>query len=560
VSTRRTGSWRWAAAAVIGSTAVATVAVLPPATGPAVGVPVATDVRVAYHVHTTRSDGTGTREQIARAAARAGAAVVVVTDHGDARRAADPPAYVEGVLVIDAVEVSSWGGHYVAIGAAPAPYPLGGEPRAVVDDVRRLGGFGVVAHPGSSRDALRWRDWDGGFDAIEWLNADSEWRDRPRHLWRTVLAYPWRRAASLTALIDRPAFELQQWDQLAARRAVVGLAAHDAHARVGAGGVGEPYDGWVALAVPAYDAMFASFVNVVRVPSAMTGAAAVDAAMVVGALRAGRVYSVLTGIAPPGQMRFTADSDGRSAAMGEHLIPRGPVTVSFEADVPPSARTELHCDGRVVAAGDGGRVTWTTEDVPGACRVEVSLRWAGAERLWLATNPIYVRAQLDAAPPLEHLPVVATAPVPAPAAAWTVERAGDATATVTATASADATDFSWRLGPAAQTFAAMQLAAPADLAAFDSLVLTAHADRPMRVWLQLRVPGGDGQRWGRSIFLDAERRVSRVPFAAMLPLGAVEQSRPPLTAVTAVLVVVDTVHAEPGSGGRVTVESLALAR
>lgn len=540
---------------------MATVAVLPPATGPAVGRPVATDVPVAYHVHTTRSDGTGTREQVARAAARAGARVVIVTDHDDARRAADPPAYLDNVLVIDAVEVSSWGGHYVALGAAPAPYPLGGEPRAVVDDVRRLGGFGIVAHPGSARDGLRWRDWDGRFDGIEWLNADSEWRDRPRDLWRTVAAYPWRRVESLTALIDRPTFELQQWDQLASRRAVVGLAAHDAHARLGAGGVGEPYEGWVALAVPAYDALFASLVNIVRVPSALTGEAAVDAAMVVGALRAGRVYTVLSGIARPGHLRFEAASDGRTAAMGEQLIPRGPVTVSLEADVPPGAHSALLCDGRVVADRDAGRLTWTTEDVPGACRVEVRLRWAGTERLWLATNPIYIRALLDAAPPLEQLPVVATAPVPAPAAAWTVERADDATATVAETAAAAAAaEFSWSLGPAAQTFAAMQLAAPAALAAFDSLVLTAHANRPMRVWIQLRVPGGDGQRWGRSIYLDPEARVIRVPFDTMLPLGTVEQSRPPLAAVTAVLVVVDTVHAVAGSGGRVTVESLALAR
>ncbi len=539
---------------------MATVAVLPPATGPAVGRPVAADVAVAYHVHTTRSDGTGTREQVARAAVSAGAKVAIVTDHGDARRAADPPAYLDGVLVIDAVEVSSWGGHYVALGAAPAPYPLGGEPRAVVDDVRRLGGFGIVAHPGSARAGLRWRDWDGRFDGIEWLNADSEWRDRPRDLWRTLVAYPWRRVESLTALIDRPAFELQQWDQLAARRVVVGLAAHDAHARLGAGGVGEPYEGWVALAAPAYDALFASFVNMVHVPAALTGEAAVDAAMVVGALRAGGVYTVLTGIARPGQLRFEAVSDGRAAAMGEHLIPRGPVTVSFEADVPPGAHTDLRCDGRVVAGREGGRATWTTDGVPGACRAEVRLMWAGAERLWLVTNPIYIRAQLDAAPPLEQLPVVATAAVPAAATAWTIERAEDATAVVAAAASVDAAVFSWRLGPSAQTFAAMQLAAPADLAAFDSVVVTARADRPMRVWVQLRVPGGDGQRWGRSIYLDAGTRVIRVPFDAMLPLGAVEQSRPPLASVTALLVVVDTVHAVAGSDGRVTVVALALAR
>jgi hypothetical protein len=560
VSTRRTRIWRWTGAVLFAGAAIATVSVLPPATRPAAGRMVATDVPVVYHVHTTRSDGTGTREQVARAAARAGAAVAIVTDHGDARRAADPPVYLDGVLVIDAVEVSSWAGHYVALGAAPAPYPLGGEPRAVVDDVGRLGGFGIVAHPGSARAGLRWRDWDARFDGIEWLNADSEWRDRLRDLWRTVLAYPWRRVESLTAMIDRPGFELQQWDQLAARRAIVGLAAHDAHARLGVGGVGEPYEGWVALEVPAYEALFASFVNIVRIPAALSGEAAVDAAMVLGAVRAGRSYSAITGIARPGRVRFEAVSDGRTAAMGEHLIPRGSVTVSFEADVPPGAHAALLCNGRVVADRDGGRLTWTTDGVPGACRVEVRVSWAGAERLWLVTNPIYVRAQLDTAPPLEQGPLVATAPVPSSAAAWTIEHAADATATVAASASADGVDFSWRLGPAAQTFAAMQLAVPAGVDAFDSLVVTARADRPMRVWVQLRVPGGDGQRWGRSIYLDPDTRQIRVPFDAMLPLGPVEQSRPPLAAVTALLIVVDTVHAVPGSGGRVTVASLVLAR
>lgn len=557
MSTRRAYVWRSAAAGLL-VTAAATAWVLPPATGAAVGPMVPTDVPVVYHVHTTRSDGTGTREDVARAAARAGAVVAIVTDHGDARRGADPPAYLAGVLLIDAVEVSTWGGHYVAVGGAAAPYPLGGEPRAVVDDVRRLGGFGIVAHPGSDRESLRWRDWDAGFDGLEWLNADSAWRGRPGTLWRTVLAYPWRPVESLTAMIERPTFELQQWDQLATRRPVIGLAAHDAHARLGVDGIGEPYDGRVALAVPAYDALFATFANIVRMPVPLTGDAPMDAAMVLGALRAGRVYSVLTGIARPGGLRFEAVSDGRTAAMGEHLVPRGAVTVSLAAEAPPGARTALVCGGRDVAVG-GSELTWTTAGVPGACRAEVRVPWAGRERLWLTTNPIYVRARLDSPAPPELSPVNTTAPVPAPLAAWTIERAGDATATAAA-GSADAVEFAWRLGQSAQSFAALQLAVPPELTTFDSVVVTARADRPMRVWVQLRVPGGEGQRWGRSIYLEPETRAIRVPFATMLPLGPVEQPRPALAAVTALLLVVDTVHAAAGSDGRVTVDGVALAR
>ena len=43
-------------------------------------------VRGAYHVHSRASDGTGTIEDIAAAAGRAGLRFVVLTDHGDAYR------------------------------------------------------------------------------------------------------------------------------------------------------------------------------------------------------------------------------------------------------------------------------------------------------------------------------------------------------------------------------------------------------------------------------------------------------------------------------------------
>jgi len=99
----------------------------------------------AIHVHSRRSGGGGTPDEIAAAARAAGLQFVVLTDHGDATRRPDPPVYRHGVLCLDAVEISAHGGHYVAIGLPQAPYPLGGDARDVVDDVARLGGLGFVA-------------------------------------------------------------------------------------------------------------------------------------------------------------------------------------------------------------------------------------------------------------------------------------------------------------------------------------------------------------------------------------------------------------------------------
>src|SRR5262249_54004641 len=191
----------------------------------------------AYHVHTTRSDGHGDTHDVAAAAARAGLTFVVLTDHGDATRPPDPPEYIDGVLCLDAVEISTDQGHLVALDMPRAPYPLGGSAEAVVEDVHRLGGFAIAAHPGSSKAALRWTDARAPIDGMEWLNLDSEWRKDSRgRLIRAGLAYFFRPGPALASLMDRPA-TLGRWGRLAARRPLVALAAVDAH-----GGVGQPFE------------------------------------------------------------------------------------------------------------------------------------------------------------------------------------------------------------------------------------------------------------------------------------------------------------------------------
>ena len=489
---RALGPPLWAAAIVAGAVGLWTWAVLPPARAGATGTPSATDARVVYHVHSRRSDGTGTIEQIAEAAAQAGVRAVVLTDHGDGTRRLEAPRYLAHVLIIDAVEVSTWAGHYVAMGAAPSPYPLGGEPAAVVDDVRRLGGVGIAAHPGSTKEGLKWRDWDAPIDGLEWLNADSEWRDRPRQLGRAVAAYPWRPTEAITALLNRPSVELAQWDRLTARRPAVGLAAHDAHARLGLRGVGEPYDGAVALKVPAYAPMFAAFSNVVRLAQPLSGEATADARAVIGAIAAGHVYAVATGVAPSGRVHFTAVSSGQSAGMGDHLAPSGPTAVLFDADVPAAARTTLICDGRPVAASAGGRLSWTATGHPGACRAEVTVGAAAAQVPWLATNPIYVRPLLSEASarvlpvPQIVLPLAGSGE----AGRWSTELAPGARGQA---APVDGhprrVAFTWQLGDTAGQYAALRLPAAA-LTGFDRIIVRAAADRPMRIWLQLRAPRG----------------------------------------------------------------------
>ena len=123
--------------------------------------------RGAVHIHTTRSDGALDKAAIAAAARQAGLHFAIFTDHGDGTARPDPPQYIDGVLCIDGIEVSTNQGHYVAMGIPAAPYRLGGDGDAVAEDVARLGGFGVAAHPVSGRRELEWSDWNAGINALE---------------------------------------------------------------------------------------------------------------------------------------------------------------------------------------------------------------------------------------------------------------------------------------------------------------------------------------------------------------------------------------------------------
>src|SRR4051812_17730618 len=154
------------------------------------------------HIHTSRSDGLSSPDEIAAVAAKVGLKFLVFTDHGDATRKPDPPQYRSGVLCLDGVEISTSGGHYVAIDMPASPFPLAGEARDVAEDVRRLGGFGIAAHPDSPKLQLQWTDWTVPFDGVELLNPDTGWRIWAQQASGTA---PWAaRRRLLSAVIDYP--------------------------------------------------------------------------------------------------------------------------------------------------------------------------------------------------------------------------------------------------------------------------------------------------------------------------------------------------------------------
>ena len=536
--------------------------VFDPAAVPAAEGYAAAPLRGAFHVHSRWSDGSGTVQEIAAAADAAGLDFVILTDHGDGT-AARPPAYVRGVLMVHGVEIGTDGGHYVALGLPAAPYPLGGDARGVVEDVRRLGGFGVVAHPASPRAALAWSDWSLRVDGIEWLNLDSAWRDDSlAGLLRAAAGYWFRAPESLTSLLSRPNRALERWDTLAARRPVVAFGATDAHARLGLGSGEEGREGGVELRFPGYEATFRTVAIRVEPDRRPTGDAAVDAETLVDGLRAGRVHTAIDALGHPVRFSYAGrTAAGKTVRMGERADPGEALTLHVAVAAPSDTTIRLLRAGRTVAQETGSRLAHPVpaDDGPAAYRVEVTLPdTPGRPPVpWIVSNPIYVgvAAEEPAAPAGD----VGTA-LPAPGGSWQVERRPDASATLTA--SGGGFRMAFGLGDGIGTYVAAARTLPAGaLADAGALLVDVEASRPMRVSLQIRQPAHQGDlapRWRRSFYADPERRVVRAAIEEFAPAWSGFPARPALAAADGLLVVVDTVNAAPGASGVLTVHDLLV--
>jgi len=517
-------------------------------------------LRGAFHVHSRWSDGSGTVDEIALAGAAAGLDFVILTDHGDGMTSR-PPSYRGGVLVIQGTEISTDGGHYVALELPAAPYPLGGDARGVVEDVRRLGGFGVIAHPTSPRAPLAWSDWSLRVDGVEWLNGDSEWRDdSPAQLLRAVAGYWFRAPESLASLMARPERALARWDTLAAERPIVGLGATDAHARLALGTDDDGYGGGVEVRFPGYAETFRTFAIRVELDRPLTGDPNADAANLVDQLRAGRVYTAVDALASPVRFVYTGrTAGGGSVRMGERAPPQGGLTLRAAVAAPPSATFRLLRNGRPVAQRRGRTLEHPValDDQRAAYRVEVSLPGAPGQPPvpWIVSNPIYVGG------PAETLsaPGPGRPSLPLPGDSWRVERRTDAAATLMQEDGGFRLEFT--LGSRADTYvAAARTFSPGALLDSGALRLAVEASQPMRASLQLRrqADGSVAARWRRSFYADQERRVVRAPIGEFAPAWSEVPARPELAAVDSLLIAVDTVNTMPGSSGVLTIEPIGV--
>jgi len=525
----------------------------------------------AIHIHTNRSDGRGSPDDVALAASRAGLRFVILTDHGDGTRVPDPPTYRSGVLCLDAVEVSTTGGHLLAIGIPVAPYPLGGSARAVVEDVHRLGGIAIAAHPDSPREDLRWRNWTLPVDGVEILNLDTSWRRavyrpgwRPLRLFaQSLLAYPFRPEEAIASLLSVSPESAESYLAAARDRRVSLLGGTDAHARVG--WHSEPGENDYSLPFPGYEIVFRAIAVRLRPERPLSGDPDADAKSVVDAIRAGRLHTVVTGLAAPSAFEFTATNARGTASEGGALPPDGPVTLRVRGNAPDEFVTAFFDGSRAIAEHTGSDVSVTVPGPSGLYRAEI--RAAGGAPVWIVSNPVFVRPPPADRQPARGARTAGTAIFDGgDASAWRVEVSETSTASLTRAPAGEgaALVFRYTLGggvPAGQ-FAALVVETRDGVAPYDRATLRAWGDRPMRVSVQARVAvsASVDEAWGDSVYLDPTTREVTLFFDEMASRGATRTASPPVDRIHSLVLAVDLTNAHPGTSGEVRVLEAELER
>jgi hypothetical protein len=441
-----------------------------------------------------------------------------------------------------------------------SPYPLGGEPVAVLEDVHRLGGFGIAAHPDSARPSLAWSDWKAPIDGVEWMNADSEWRNESSAaLARVLFDYAWRPGPALASILDKPVATLQRWDSLGQQRPVIGIAGHDAHGGIGRGVEEGGSRRSALLGIPSYEASFRSFSTRAVLERPLDSDASVAARQVLDAIERGRTFTVVDAIATPGFVDLRGwQAAGKPSEMGSTLPP-APAVIAVDASMPAGAE--------IVVVGNGGEFMRTrdahleapVEPARGGFRVEVRVpRAPGVPPVpWLVTNPIYFLAE-------------PAGPVPAPAdgeviqlpadVAWHVEKDPASSATMAASEGQQRLGYTLKAGDRASQFVALVTNLQVHAPQLSRIRLTASAARPGRFSIQLRYPQGGGERWGKSVYVDSTPREVSVAIDEMLPADRQSGRAPDLTSAGALLFVVDLTNANPGDSNSIYVSNVRFGR
>jgi hypothetical protein len=377
------------------------------------------EYRANLHVHSALShDSRGTVAEIVAAARKTGTRVLMFTEHPadhydffkDGHR-----GFKDGVLLIPGAETRG----FLVFPTQSLAGLSAGTPQEFSDLVRRRGGLMFLSH-------LEERmDWEiRGLTGVEIYNTHADLKDEKNllaalrnPLWLFKAASLFRKypQESFGALQDYPADYLKRWDQLCAKAPHTGVAANDAHQNVGLvvrlldnervrleDALGKKLFELDANAITAlkplrkdkkpgdiiFDLRLDRYEHSLRHVGTHLLMTAQTEKTVWEALEAGRAYVAFDWLADAAGFDFAAQSESKRFEMGSRVPLQRNLVLCARA--PLLGQWKLLRNGKIVRESSGRDFRFAVAE-GGIYRIEVWLKIAGEDMIWILSNPIYVR-------------------------------------------------------------------------------------------------------------------------------------------------------------------------
>lgn len=345
------------------------------------------------HIHTNLSDGSGSHDEVAMAAARAGLDFIIYTDHNIWLDGLDGwyHDFRSGrkVLRLMGQEVNDPNrypelNHLLCYFVNQELDQLAADPQKLIDTVIDEGGLCFLAHPlerpgyGRAKVTYPWVNWDvTNFTGIE--------------LWNTMVDVKWQLRTFVRGFvgayfppiaINAPFPELlAKWDELLNEgRKVVAIGSSDAHAL--------SYSVWkLTRTMYPYEFLFRTVNTHILLDHPLSDEVNQARRQIRQAITNGHCFVAYDLLASPKGFRFTAHSGDREAIMGDTLIMEE--TAMLRVRSPQVAKLRLIRNGQLVVETNNYFLNWQI-DKPGVYRLEAYRKFWGQERGWVFTNPIYI--------------------------------------------------------------------------------------------------------------------------------------------------------------------------
>ncbi len=286
------------------------------------------------HVHSVYSDGSGTHEEVVRAAIAAGLDFVVVTDHNVLVQGLDGYHYVgdDHVLLLTGEEIHDplrepQKDHLLVYEARQELAAQAREPQRLLNAVQAAGGLAVLAHPVDTPSPLfneldlSWVSWEvEGFAGLEIWNFMSEFKSRLTS-WPSAIYYAYNPSRIASGPFPGA---LAQWDRLlAAGRRVTGVGGSDAHAFTFRKGP-------LRRIIFPYEFLFRTVNMHILTGEPLHGDAERDRNLIFTCLRNGHCFVGYDLEASTSGFRFYAHADQGLVQMGEVVSSRFGITCGFQ--------------------------------------------------------------------------------------------------------------------------------------------------------------------------------------------------------------------------------------